>query len=76
LAVLDARKTPRSIWVARSDIPHLSIPDFPSISRQVKQVQHLKRNDWDRLMSKIVALFDGASKPELSVQQYKLLGDD
>jgi hypothetical protein len=58
---------------ARSDFPHLSIPDFPSISRQVKQVQHLKRGDWDRLMSKIVELSGGTARSDLSVQQYKSL---
>lgn len=58
---------------ARSDFPHLSIPDFPSISRQIKQVQHLKRSDWDRLMGKIVELSEGAARADLTPQQYKTL---
>jgi len=58
---------------ARSDFPHLSIPDFPSISKQVKQVEHLKRSDWDRLMGKIVELSGGAARADLTHQQYKAL---
>ncbi len=88
-AVLDARRTATNdmggtkaqqktlirqlLKEARSDFPHLSIPDFPAISRQVKQVQHLKRSDWDRLMGKIVELSGGAARSDLSVQQYKAL---
>jgi hypothetical protein len=88
-AVLDARRTDTSdiggtkgqhkplirdlLKEARSDFPHLSIPDFPSISRQIKRVQHLKRDDWDRLMGKIVELSDGAARSDLSVQEYKAL---
>jgi hypothetical protein len=58
---------------ARSDFPHLSIPDFPAISQQVKQFQHLKRNDWDRLMGKIVKLSGGVARADLTLQQYKAL---
>jgi hypothetical protein len=88
-AVLDARRTATNdmggtkaqqktlirqlLKEARSDFPHLTIPDFPAISRQVKQVQHLKRSDWDRLMGKIVELSGGAARSDLSVQQYKAL---
>lgn len=88
-AVLDARRTATSdmggtkaqqktlirelLKEAKSDFPHLSIPEFPSISRQVKQVQHLKKDDWNRLMSKIVDLSGGAARSDLSVQQYKAL---
>ena len=88
-AVLDARRTATSdmggtkaqqktlirelLKEARSDFPHLSIPDFPSISRQVKQVQHLKKDEWNRLMSKIVDLSGGAARSDLNVQQYKAL---
>ena len=88
-AVLDARRTATNdmggtnaqqktlirelLKEARSDFPHLSIPDFPSISRQIKQVQHLKRSDWDRLMGKIVELSEGAARADLTPQQYKVL---
>jgi len=88
-AVLDARRTAtndmggtkaqqktliRELFKeAKSDFPHLSIPDFPSISRQVKQVQHLKKDEWNRLMAKIVELSGGAARSDLSVQQYKSL---
>ncbi len=88
-AVLDARRTAKNdmggtkmqqktlvrelLKEARSDFPHLSIPDFPPISRQVKQVQHLKRNEWDHLMGKIVELSGGAAREDLTPQQYKSL---
>ncbi|MEX0649862.1 MAG: hypothetical protein WD200_02590 [Candidatus Andersenbacteria bacterium] len=88
-AVLDARRTATNdmggtkaqqktlirelLKEARSDFPHLSIPDFPSISRQIKQVRHLKRDDWDRLMGKIVELSGGAARSDLSIQQYNAL---
>jgi hypothetical protein len=88
-AVLDARRTATNdmggtkaqqktlirelLKEARSDFPHLSIPDFPSISKQVKQVAHLKRSDWDRLMGKIVELSGGAARADLTPQQYKVL---
>ncbi len=88
-AVLDARRTPTNdmggtkaqqktlirelLKEARSDFPHLSIPDFPSISKQVKQVQHLKREEWDRLMGKIVELSGGAARADLTQHQYKVL---
>ena len=88
-AVLDARRTATNdmggtkaqqktlirylLKEARSDFPHLSIPDFPSISKQIKQVQHLKREDWDRLMGKIVELSGGAARENLTTQQYRAL---
>ncbi len=90
-AVLDARRTAPNdmggtkaqqktlirelLKEARSDFPHLSIPDFPSISKQVKQVQvqHLKRSDWDRMMGKIVELSEGAARADLTPQQYRAL---
>ncbi len=88
-AVLDARRTATNdmggtkaqqktlirelLKEARSDFPHLSIPDFPSISRQIKQVQHLKRDDWNHLMGKIVELSGGAARADLTPQQYKAL---
>ena len=58
---------------ARSDFPHLSIPDFPSISRQIKEVQHLKREEWDRLIGKIVELSGGAARSNITLKQYKAL---
>lgn len=88
-AVLDARRTATNdmggtkaqqktlikelLKEARSDFPHLSIPGFPSISRQFKQVKHLKRSEWDRLMGKIVELSGKAAREDLTPQQYKAL---
>ena len=88
-AVLDARRSPSNdmggtkaqqktlirelLKEARSDFPHLTIPDFPSISRQTKQARHLKREEWNRLISKIVELSAGAAREELTQQQYTSL---
>ena len=88
-AVLDARRTAKNdmggtkaqqktlirelLKEARTDFPHLSVPDFPPISKQVKQVQHLKRSDWDRLLAKIVELSRGAAREDLTPEKYKTL---
>lgn len=88
-AILDARKTDKNdmggtkaqqktlirdlFKEARSDFPHLSIPDFPEISRQHKQVTHLRRDEWDRLLGKIVELSGRAARTEITPQQYMAL---
>ena len=51
---------------ARSDFPHLAIPDFPEISSQRQQVRHLKRDEWNRPMGKVVELTGGAARQHLS----------
>jgi len=58
---------------ARKDFPHLGIPDFPPITRQRQQVVHLKRDQWDRLLQKVVDLSEGAARQHLSQQQYQAL---
>lgn len=56
---------------ARADFPHLTIPDFPTICKQVSQSRHLRRSEWDRLMSKIEELSGGAASKDLTPQQYR-----
>ena len=84
--VLDQRRTPTNdmggtkkqqktlirklLKEARSDFPHLAIPDFPEISSQTKQVRHLKRKEWDLLLQKVVELSEGAARRDLSVSEY------
>ena len=56
---------------ARRDFPKLVIPDFPEIQRQTKQVVHLKHDEWERLIAKVVELSGGAAIEPLSPSQYK-----
>ena len=86
-ALLDLRRTPTNdmsgtkkqqktlirklLKEARSDFPHLVIPDFPEISTQKHQVRHLKREEWDRLLEKVVELSKGAARQNLSVSDYQ-----
>jgi hypothetical protein len=88
-AVLDQRRTPTNdmggtkaaqktlikklLKEARSDFPHLAIPDFPEISRQKQQVRHLKRDEWNRLLGKVVELSGGAARQDLSKADYEAL---
>ena len=88
-AVLDQRRTPTNdmsgtkkqqktlirklLKEARSDFPHLAIPDFPEISSQKQQVRHLKRDEWNRLMGKVVELSGGAARKDLSKADYEAL---
>ena len=58
---------------ARSDFPHLAIPDFPEISSQKQQVRHLKRDEWNRLLGKVVELSSGAARQDLSKADYEAL---
>jgi len=87
--VLDARRTAKNdmggtkaaqktlirklLREARSDYPRLSIPDFPTITRQTEQVVHLKKSDWERLVKKVVELSGGAARKQLSAKQYEAL---
>ena len=88
-AVLDQRRTPSNdmsgtkkqqktlirklLKEARSDFPHLVIPDFPEISSQKQQVRHLKRDEWNRLLGKVVELSGGAARQDLSKADYEAL---
>ena len=88
-ALLDLRRTPTNdmsgtkkqqktlirklLKEARSDFPHLVIPGFPEISTQKHQVRHLKREEWDRLLEKVVELSKGAARQHLSVSDYQEL---
>ena len=58
---------------ARSDFPHLVIPDFPEISSQKQQVRHLKRDEWNRLLGKVVELSGSAARQDLSKADYEAL---
>ncbi|MGC6483646.1 MAG: hypothetical protein ACON4T_08805, partial [Synechococcus sp.] len=86
-SVLDERRTPTNdmggskkqqktvirklLKEARQDFPHLVIPDFPEISSQKQQVRHLKREEWDLLLKKVVELSEGAARKDLSVSDYQ-----
>jgi hypothetical protein len=86
-SVLDQRRTPKNdmggtkkqqktlirklLKEARQDFPRLGIPDFPEISSQKQQVRHLKREEWERLLKKVVELSEGAARKDLSVSEYQ-----
>ena len=88
-SVLDQRRTPTNdmsgtkkqqktlirklLKEARKDFPYLAIPDFPEISSQKQQVRHLKREEWEQLMKKLVELSEGAARKDLSVSDYQNL---
>ena len=88
-SVLDQRRTPTNdmsgtkkqqktlirklLKEARQDFPHLGLPDFPEISSQKQQVRHLKQEEWDRLLKKVVELSEGAARQDLSVAEYQRL---
>ena len=55
---------------ARVDFPHITIPDFPPISRQTKQVKHLNHQQLDLLIRTIQELSDFAVNKELTYDQY------
>ena len=48
-------------------------PDFPAISSQKQQVRHLKNEDWDLLLKKVVELSEGAARRDLSISEYQNL---
>jgi hypothetical protein len=55
---------------ARQDFPKLVIPDFPPISKQVKQRPHFTHSQWGRLIAKIVDLSGGVARQPLTNSQY------
>jgi len=58
---------------ARTDFPKLAIPEFPVISKQIKQVAHLINTQWERLVAKIVDLSGGTARQQLTNGQYASL---
>lgn len=59
---------------ARQDFKSLIIPDFPPISHQkTEEVVHLRKQEWDRLLKKIVELSGGAARDELTPAKYQAL---
>jgi hypothetical protein len=88
-AVLESRRTPgtdmsgikaqqktlirKLMKEARTDFPKLAIPEFPVISKQVKQVAHLTNTQWERLVAKIVDLSGGTARQKLTNGQYASL---
>lgn len=55
---------------ARVVFPSLQCPDFPKISKQIKQVKHLTHDEWDMLVEKLVQLSGGAARENLTPQEY------
>ena len=58
---------------ARIDFPNLQIPDFPSISRQTKQVAHLNHDQWDLLIRRVKEQCDFVVNKEMNYKQYQSL---
>lgn len=58
---------------ARLDYPGLRCPEFPTISKQVKQQVHLIREEWDKLLEQIVHLSDFSALKPLTPSEYSQL---
>ena len=58
---------------ARPDFPHLRLPDYPEITTQLKQVRHLKLDEWNRLLAKVIDLSGGAARKPLTPTEYRNL---
>jgi len=55
---------------ARGDFPSLQCPDFPKISKQIKEVKHLNHDEWDRLIEKLVQFSGGTAREDLTQKEY------
>ena len=60
-------------YAKQNDFPHYIIPDFPSISKQAKQVIHLRKEEWELLLQKVIELSGGQAKKQLTKKQYEEL---
>ena len=59
---------------ARKEFPHLVIPEFPTITHQkTEEVRHLKQEEWERLLKKVIELSGGTARKELTPTQYQAL---
>ena len=58
---------------ALADFPNLQIPAFPTITQQKKRVVHLKQDEWERLIGKVVELSGGAAREHLTPAEYRAL---
>lgn len=58
---------------ARVDFPGLPLPVYPKIQTQTKQERHLTHPEWERLISSVIELSEGAALKLLSPQEYKSL---
>ena len=59
--------------LAEDDFAGHAFPSFPVISKQVKQVQHLKREEWNLLLRTVFELGEGMEAIANSPSEYKAL---
>jgi len=56
-----------------TDYPRLTLPEFPTISHQRHERDHFTRQEWERLISKVIDLSGGAAQQDLSPKDYAAL---
>lgn len=61
------------LTLAEVDFPGHSFPRFPAISKQLKQVKHLARTEWEILLKGVVDLSNGVANTTLGPEEYRAL---
>ena len=56
--------------IAADDYSGHKFPDFPVITKQYKQVAHLKKSQWEALLKTVNELSGGAAKKSLTPEEY------
>ena len=56
--------------IAADDYSGHKFPDFPEITKQYKQVAHLKKSQWEALLKTVNELSGGAAKNSLTPEEY------
>jgi len=56
--------------IASDDYSGHKFPDFPKISKQEKQVSHLRKDQWKTLVETVNELSGGAAKKSLTPEEY------
>lgn len=56
--------------LAEDDFPGYAFPKFPAIKKQLKQVQHLTNNQWDRLLTAVIELSQSSARQHLNQEEY------
>ena len=54
----------------KEDHKSLVLPQFPEISHQKHERDHFTREEWDRLLTKVIDLSGGAAQQDLTPKQY------
>jgi len=58
---------------ARQDFPQLQNLIYPTIKKQVEEVEHFTKKEWQELMNKVIELSGGVAKKTISKKEYEQL---